>query len=341
MARPPANLAGASLIKGDPDDRWWDENLPDGVLQPAIPAFEQARRLESEGRLDEAFAMFEHGNRLVRPSVRADEWIAAHGQGVRHLKEIFTPSLFSQRASQNLESAPIFIVGLPRSGSTLVEQILATHPWVQGMGEASAMVRTVAPAFPFDLMGPFDPPAMARDYLRLIREAGWKRKPRFTDKMLANFTSIGHIHLMFPRAVILHTVREPADTCFSCFRRLFLYVQFTRFTYSLTDLGRFYVTYRGMMDHWRATLVGRVIDIKNEDLVADPEGQTRRLLELCGLPWDDRCLRFYENPREVRTASKDQVKEPIFDTSIGRWRRYRKHLGPLFEALGPYAPADA
>ena len=322
-------------------DRWWTEDSADSVTREAGQHFARAYRLEADGRLDEAFAAYAEGNRIKHAALNADTWVAMHTQGVRHLKEVFTPAFFAAHAIPNAEFAPIFIVGLPRSGSTLVEQILATHPRVQGMGETLAMPPLLQHAFPFDMTGALDPADMARRYLAGIRADGWRRKPRFTDKLLANYIAIGHIHLMFPRAVILHTVRDPADTCFSCYRQIFEHDGHVRFAYDLKALGRHYRAYRDMMDHWRTTLLGRVIDVRYESLVADFEGGVRRLLDVCGLDWRDACLRFFENPRAVHTASKDQVRQPIFDHGIGAWRRYRAHLGPLFETLGPYAPADA
>ena len=149
--------------------------------------------------------------------------------------------------------------------------------------------------------------------------------------------NIGLIHLMLPKAVILHSVRDPVDTCLACYRKLFLTGHET--TYDLTEVGEEYVRFREMMDHWAAVLPGRVIEVSHESLVADPERQIRWLVtEACGLDWDPACLRFYETKRPVRTASVAQVRQPIFTTSVGRWHRYEKHLGPLFEALGPYAP---
>ena len=158
--------------------------------------------------------------------------------------------------------------------------------------------------------------------------------------MLRNYMNVGMIHLMLPKAVILHSVRDPVDTCLACFRKLFQTGNET--SYDLTEIGQEYVRYREMMDHWAAVLPGRVIEVSHEAMVADPEGQTRWLItEACGLDWDPACLRFYEAKRPVHTLSVAQVRQPIFTSSIERWRRYEKHLGPLFEALGPYAPAAA
>ena len=167
---------------------------------------------------------------------------------------------------------------------------------------------------------------------------GWTSAPRFVDKMLGNYLQVGMIHLMFPNAVILHSVRDAADTCLSAFRQQFASGNET--SYDLAEIGADYVLYRRMMEHWTQVLPGRVIDVGHEALVADPERRIRWLVtQACGLEWNDACLAFHANRRAVHTASVTQVRRPIFTTSVQRWRRYSKHLGPLFDALGPYAPA--
>jgi hypothetical protein len=158
--------------------------------------------------------------------------------------------------------------------------------------------------------------------------------------MLHNYMDIGLIHLMLPNAVILHSIRNPADICLSAYRKQFESGHET--SYDLADIGAEYLRYREMMDHWADVLPNCVAEVSHEALVADPEREIRRLVtDLCGLEWDPSCLRFYETRRAVRTASVAQVRQPIFTSSIERWRRYEKHLGPLFEALGDYAPRTA
>jgi hypothetical protein len=155
---------------------------------------------------------------------------------------------------------------------------------------------------------------------------------RITDKMPGNFIFAGLIHLALPKATILHAVRDPIDTCLSCFA-----VHFTRghpHTYDLAELGRYYRRYRSLMDHWRRVLPsGRIVDVRYEDLVADLEGAARRIIAHCGLPWDARCLDFHRTERPVRTASAPQVRRPIYGNSVGRWRRYEPFLGPLLAEL--------
>ncbi len=316
---------------------------------------------ERLGDADAAFAAFAAGNRLKRqtltgeaprppqptigPPVRAlhpDQAAERHRAGIAFRKAVITPEFIAAHQGRGHHiAAPIFVVGMPRSGSTLLEQILASHRRVRGLGETSAMAEALDGQYPFDLFGA-DPPdhfrSRAEVYFKAMHARGWSSAPRFVDKMLNNYMDIGLIHLMLPKAVILHSVRDPIDTCLACFRQLFGSANET--TYDLGDIGRQYVRYREMMDHWSAVLPGRVIDVSHEALVADPERQIRWLItEACGLDWDPACLRFHETRRAVRTASVAQVRQPIFTTSIERWRRYEKHLEPLFEALGPYAPA--
>jgi hypothetical protein len=179
--------------------------------------------------------------------------------------------------------------------------------------------------------------ALAQSYLEKLRALGWDKAPFVIDKMLANYIYIGLIHLMFPRATIIHSARDPVETCLACFRILFRSGNET--TYDLADIGAHYVRYREMMAYWDEVLPGRVVTVQHEALVRDPDKMIRWIVEhACGLKWDEACLRFYANKRPVRTASVAQVRQPIFRTALERWRRYEPHLEPLFEALGPYAP---
>ncbi len=234
--------------------------------------------------------------------------------------------------------APIFVVGMPRSGSTLIEQILSSHRRVQGLGEGEALAASIRHAYPYVILGE-NPPEhfrnLAQAYFRAQHARGWGSAPRFVDKMLYNYMYVGMIHLMLPEAVILHAVRDPVDTCLGAWRQNF--ATGNELTYDLADIGHAYVRYREVMAHWENVLPGRVISVSHEALVTDPETQIPRLVtEACGLDWDPACLRFYETQRPVRTASVAQVRQPIFTTALQRWRRYEAHLGPLLDALGPY-----
>lgn len=177
---------------------------------------------------------------------------------------------------------------------------------------------------------------MSRAYLDAARSRGWSGDGRFVDKTLENHLRVGLIHLMFPNAVILHSQRDAADTCLACYRQLF--VSGAETLYDLREIGEAYVRYRTMMDHWASVLPGRVIDVDHQALVADPDASIRWLVtEACGLDWDEACLNFHHASGAVRTASAAQVRQPMFSTSLDRWKRYERHLGPLLEALGPYA----
>jgi hypothetical protein len=258
-------------------------------------------------------------------------------------RAIYGLSVFQSPPIGSGSKAPIFIVGLPRSGSTLVEQILATHSAVEGLGEAVLAANATA-----DRVDWLQPTKLTRSSVRNLasklleraQDKGWRNSPRFVDKTLTGGIFIGYLHILFPNAVFIHSTREPPDVCFAAYRHPFAMGSATWFSADLGATGRYYVRHQAMMNHWAKVLPGRVVDIALEDLVNDFEPTARRLIAACGLPWEDQCLRFYENPREVRTASAAQVRRPIFTESLGRWRNYKDHLGPLFEALGPYAPKD-
>jgi hypothetical protein len=179
--------------------------------------------------------------------------------------------------------------------------------------------------------------ALAHRYLEAVRGRGWRGVGRFVDKTLENYLHVGAIALMFPNAVILHAVRDPVDTCFSCYRQLFASGAET--LYDLAEIGIDYVGYRGVMEHWDRVLPGRVVEVRNEALAAAPQAQIRWLVtEACGLAWNDACLDFYVSNRPVRTASGVQVRSQVSQAGVGRWRRYEAHLAPLLTALGLYGP---
>jgi hypothetical protein len=309
--------------------------------------------LEARGTDDEAFAAFAAGNRLkyetlvvaaggpAGPNAHPLAVARDHVDSVGRLKATVTPAFIAaHRGDGDDRALPIFIVGMPRSGSTLIEQILSSHRAIQGLGESPVLAELLQTRRAYD---PAMPKAaayfgdLAEAYLVEMRARGWKPETRLVDKTLESYLHVGMIALMFPRAVIVHSVRDPVDTCLACYRQLFADGNET--LYDLGQIGAEYVGYRAVMDHWNAVLPGRVIDVSHEALVADPQGQIRWLVtEACGLDWDPACLMFHRTKRPVRTASVAQVRQPIFTTSLQRWRRYEKHLGPLFEALGPYAP---
>jgi tetratricopeptide (TPR) repeat protein len=294
--------------------------------------------LERRGEDVAAFAAFSAGNRLKRETFAAagvdpQRQVEAHAAAADAVMDYFTPDLLRRRQGEGLSTeAPIFIVGMPRSGSTLLEQILASHPEAAALGETAALPPLLERGFAADKAATR---AIGRRYLEAMRGRGWRGAGRFVDKTLENYLHVGAIALMFPKAVILHAVRDPVDTCLSCYRQHF--ARGAETLYDLAEIGAEFVTYRAVMDHWRAVLPGRVIDIDHEALVAEPEPGIRALLEACGLAWNDAALRFHEASGPVRTASSVQVRQPIFTTSVDRWRRYEAELAPLFAALGAYA----
>ena len=237
---------------------------------------------------------------------------------------------------------PIFIVGMPRSGSTLTEQILASHPLVYGGDELRTLNRVANDVSTPDgrrIGYPAYAPALAtlgrrlgQAYLAQLPKLP-ESKVRITDKMPENFVMVGLIHLILPNARIIHTMRDPADTCVSCFSHLFAEGHY--YSYDLAELGRFYVNYNKMMAHWRSVLPsGAMLEVSYEELIDNFEEETRRIIAFCGLPWHDGCLEFHKNTRPVSTSSSVQVRQPLFRSSLKRWRRFENFLDPLLGELG-------
>ncbi len=295
---------------------------------------------EDQERYPEAFACYAEACELQRTNVFYDpvDTTVLH----ERIRKVFTPELFSSHESAGrVEPTPIFIVGLPRSGSTLIEQILASHSQVEGTAElpdvgrviTGLRGRTPGVAYP-EIVQNLDTEELLKLGEGYLERTKRHRSglPYFTDKMPNNFSSIGLIHLMLPGAIIIDARRHPLDSCFGSFKQHF--AQGQTFSYDLFEIGEFYREYRMMMRHWQQVLPGRVLEVGYEDMVRDQEAQTRRLLEHCGLPWEDSCLRFYETERPVRTASSEQVRRPIYDSSINHWRHFREELAPLIEVLG-------
>jgi len=222
----------------------------------------------------------------------------------------------------------------------LIEQIIASHPLVYGAGESQILTNVIrsvevgsALLYP-DLVCTMDATAISdigARYVARVRELAPKCE-RVTDKTTSNYLFVGLIHLVLPNAKIIHTVRDPIDTCVSCFSILFNDGQ--DYAYDLGELGRYYRHYERLMTHWRDVLPpGRILDVRYEDVVTDLDGQARRIIKYCKLPWDDRCLSFHRTNRPVATASAVQVRQPIHTSGVGRWRVYKRHLGPLLRAL--------
>jgi len=227
------------------------------------------------------------------------------------------------------------VFGMPRSGTTLVEQIIASHPMVHGTGETpyfDTIARTSIISDPSSGLTPDNLTLCGNRYLELI-DAQVPAAMRFVDKTNSNFQYAGPISLLFPGARMIHCRRDPLDTCLSCFSRVFTGNQ--PFAYDLGELGRYYRAYADLMAHWRGLLpAGVMLELQYEALVGDLEPQARRLLAHCGLAWDPACLEFHATERVVRTASLVQVRQPLYRDSLGRAARYRRLLGPLLDALG-------
>ncbi|MBT7759511.1 MAG: tetratricopeptide repeat protein, partial [Rhodospirillaceae bacterium] len=332
-----ANLGALSDDAGNIEEMERLIGEPDVATGDAIQLyFALGGAYGKQGGDDRAFAQIVKGNRLKRSTLHYDA--AAARDHFQQIIETFDNARFArQGAAGDASALPIFILGMPRSGTTLVEQILASHPQVHGAGELHDLA-AIAASLPYpagvDGAAPGLWAELGKDYVDgLTRRA--PGKARVCDKMPGNFLRLGLIHLMLPNATIIHCRRDATDTCYSCFSLLFSDGQ--AFSYDLTELGQYYREYDRLMRHWQALLPGRILDVRYEDVVADLEGSARRLVAHCGLDWNDGCLDFHKTERAVRTASLTQVRQPIYASSIGRWRRHERHLGPLLEALGPLA----
>lgn len=298
--------------------------------------------LDRRRQPDRAFEFIDRGNRLRREREFYDR--VEHEELIDQLIEVFTQRfLDANHGSGDPDAAPIFIVGLPRSGSTLMEQILSSHSLVDGTHELRDLGLTIKDDKRLGGGGRRYPKAVTNlnkaEFVRLGGEyiertrryrAG---RPHFTDKNPNNYVHIGLLHLILPNAKIIDARRHPLDSCFGCYKQLF--AQGQPFTYDLTELGEHYLQYRRLMEHWREVLPGKVLDVRYEEVVADLAAQVRRILEHCGLPWEDPCLRFHETERAVKSASSEQVRQPIYASAVHSWRRYERHLGPLIEVLAP------
>ena len=308
------------------------------LAQRAAFRFALGKALEDRGDWDGAFRHYAIGNAAKHQAAPFDS--AALTERRRRMAALCTADfLASHTPSGSVVAKPIFVVGLPRSGSTLIEQILASHSAVQGTMELPQMQTYTREleakgGYPeaLEALRPADFQALGERYLRETQPyrggAQW-----FIDKMPNNFLHIGLIHAMLPGAVFIDSRRHPLDCCCSLFKQNFARGQ--TFSYDLGALGAYYRDYAAMMRHWQAVLPGRVLHVQYETLVEDTEAQVRRLLAHCGLPFEEACLRFHETKRAVRTASAEQVRQPINRQGIGSWRRFEAHLEPLKQALGP------
>ena len=287
------------------------------------------------GQPERSFPHLLKGNALKRRQIVYDEAVVL--RYFERIRTAYTPEIMRDKQGVGDPSTiPVFVFGMPRSGSTLIEQILASHPKIFGAGELSDFEETAA-NFGIDpeticFLTRDDLCRIGASYVSSLK-ARAPTAARIVDKMPGNFRLAGLIHLALPDARIIHTIRDPIDTCLSCFSKLFSGDQ--PYAYDLAELGRYYRAYEALMNHWRSVLPeGVMLEVRYEAVVADIEQEARRLIAHCGLEWDDACLSFYKTKRVVRTASAAQARRPIYNSSVGRWRRYGDMIGPLCEILG-------
>ena len=306
--------------------------------------FALGKALEDAGLWERSFGHYAEGNRLRR--LRIDYAADETSDLVARSKALFTPTFFAERAGQGADAAdPIFVLGMPRSGSTLVEQILASHPLVEGTRElpdiatfaqrlSGRKLRADPSHYPEALaaLSADELRALGEEYLTRARVHRKTDRPFFVDKMPNNWAFVGLIQLILPNAKIINTRRHPLGCCFSNFKQHFARGQ--TFSYSLGDVGRYYSDYVAAMAHIDAVLPGRVHRVLHENMVTDTEAQVRALLDHCGLPFDPACLRFWETERAVQTASSEQVRRPIFREGLEQWQHFEPWLGPLKAVLG-------
>jgi Tfp pilus assembly protein PilF len=312
-------------------------------LARSLFCFTLATVHHTQGEYDQAFGYYREANELRKQDLvqaKRNFDAAKHRAGIANIMAMYDRAYFEKVQTWGLDTeAPVFIVGMPRSGSTLVEQILASHPRVFGAGELGHIPRFVSELTAKSQGAMYAEPVLAdkdaarnlaTTYLASIKGLG-KDAARVTIKTLENFLHLGVIATLFPNARIIHCRRDPLDVCVSCYFQNFHDLEFS---WDLEDIAAYYVSYVQLMAHWAKVLPLRVHHVDYEELVSDQEGASRALVEFCGLPWDDRCLAFHKTRRPVRTASTVQVRKPISAQAVGRWKHYREHLGPLFQALG-------
>ena len=304
--------------------------------------FALGKAMEDKKDYDQAWHFYHTGNQRQRMTVEYQP-LDIEGRQTA-IKKVFDRQLLNERAGVGYDAPdPIFIVGLPRSGSTLVEQILASHSQVEGTSELPVLgkiaesigrYRTDGIRYPDAVrdLRDKDLRAYGKQYIEESQRHRLTEKPLFTDKLPNNFPLMGFAHLILPNAKIINARRHPFDSCLGAYKQLFGHGQ--NFTYDMLDLAHYYQQYDVMMKHWHDVLPGKVLDVHYEETVTDLEGQVHRILDHCGLPFEESCVRFHETERAVKTASSEQVRQPIYTGALGKWRRYENHLGIWQEHLG-------
>ena len=342
------SLANLKTFRFTPDDI---KNMNSQVARDSLELssrvqfhFALGKSAEDEGDHALSFEHYDSGNKLHRSDLNYQS--QQNTARAERMKSRFTADFFRDRKGMGCtESGPIFIVGMPRAGSTLLEQILASHSMVEGTTELPDIITlakelrsraTEDEAGVYDgvlaRMSPAELEELGRQYLERTRIHRKTDKPFFIDKMPNNFLHIGLIQVSLPNARIIDARRHPLACCFSNFKQYFARGQ--SFSYSLEDVGHFYRDYVDLMDHYDAVLPDRIHRVIYERLVNDTEGEVRSVLDYCGLPFEEGCLRFFENKRPVRTASSEQVRQPIYQSGVEQWRHYDAFLAPLRDALG-------
>ena len=304
--------------------------------------FALAQGYEAVGRHEEAFEHLDKGNKIKRDQSQYS--IERMEQELNAQINVCNKDFFDQLGEGGCENRdPIFILGLPRAGSTLIEQIIASHSMVDGTLELPNILSLAQSLRGDDIYGkqgnyPKSMITLSKEKRNemgsnFIHETKIHRKnaPMFTDKMPNNFRHIGLIHLILPNAKIIDARRYPLDCCFSMFKQLF--AQGQEFSYGLAEAGSYYNSYIKLMDHWEEVLPGKILRVNNEEVIQDLEGQVSRILDFLGLPFEEACISFHETDRSVRTASSEQVRKPINKEGVDRWKPYAKHLKPLVEVL--------
>jgi tetratricopeptide (TPR) repeat protein len=339
------SLANLKTFRFDDDEVEQMEALleTDALSTESRLQIHNALGLEFEGRRQyaRAFEQFAECNRLRRDQESYDpvDTESTHDRVI----ELFDAGFLAQPGGNDADPVPIFIVGLPRSGSTLLEQILASHSQVEGTHELTELSKVLG-----ELKRHTRGDRRFPEIIGRLNQAGWTRigreylertaqyrsgSPCFIDKNPNNFVFAGVIRLALPNAKIINARRHPLDSCLGTYKQLFASGQ--PFSYDLVELGEYYLQYDRLMQHWHDVMPGFVLDVNYEDVVSDLEGQVRRLLEFCGLPFEDACLRFHETARAVKTASSEQVRRPIYSSSVDLWRNYRAEIATLAEILDP------
>ena len=321
------------------------DDLPDEARSSGL--FAVARIYENKKDYDQSFHHYLQANQMDRKTYRFGR--EEYEEFIDNLIEAFQPDVFEHlKEVGTASSVPVFVVGMPRSGTTLVEQILGSHSQVYGAGEMNYFLKlnaelldaskTSDTKYPNDIkqMNCDILAQMGKDHLTDLRENYSSTALRIIDKMPGNVINLGLIAILFPQASIIHTIRDPMDTCWSCYVQNFNNKRFLSWTHSLEDAGFYYQQYRRLMDHWQKVLPLKILDVHYEGLLDSQESISRQMIEHIGLDWEDACLKFYEQDHSVHTASAWQVRQPIYKTSVEKWRRFEKHLAPLKQALGDY-----